>query len=174
MDPVRLFIVAVILSLLGLSLQGGLVALGLPVALVPDFVLLFVLFVSFYKSTSYGAFLAFLCGIIVDISSAQLIGPWAGSYVLCFGLVALLSDRIFIESGFSLGVIAISLSLFSQLIFLLISVDPINQLWTEWSIFVGKAFATAFVAPLFFPLIERVLSFSRVDSLRERNRSGYY
>ncbi|MCB0329424.1 MAG: rod shape-determining protein MreD [Bdellovibrionales bacterium] len=173
MNGVRLLLVAVFVSILGLSIGSGLIAIGLPRAFVPEFALLYVVFISFYVASSYGTFLAFLCGLIVDISSGQLLGPWAGAFVLSYGAVSLISDRIYVESGFSLVFVTILLTLFSHTVYLLISVDPLTQLFSDWMVIVGKSFTTAFIAPLFFPLLRWMLSYSQVDSIRARGGSVY-
>ena len=174
MDRLRLFLVAIFVSLGGLSLEGALIAMGIPLSLVPELVLIFVIFISFYETSAYGAFLAFLCGLMVDVSSGQLLGPWAGAYVLSFGAVSLISDRIFVESGLSLLSVAIFMTLFSHAVFLLIAVDPISQLLSGWIVLVGKSLTTAFVAPLFFPLLRRVLWLSKSDAIRVGKRGRAY
>jgi rod shape-determining protein MreD len=169
MGRIRTFLVAFFVSLLALGFEGGLVALGVPVACIPELVLVFVIFLSFYEVSSYGAFIAFFCGIIVDISTGGLIGPWAGAYVLSYGVVSLISDRIYIESGLSLVAVAVFMTLFSHVVTLLISMDPLTQLASGWIVILGKSACTACIAPLFFPLLRRLLSYSQADSLRARS-----
>ncbi|MCI5065530.1 rod shape-determining protein MreD [bacterium] len=170
--PLRLLLVTFFVGGLSLGIEGLLLQIGVPLALVPEFVLLFVIFLSFYVASSYGVFLAFLCGFLVDMSSGGLLGPWAGSYVICFGAVSLISDRIYVESGFSLVFISVVLTLLSQIIYLLISIDPFSQLFSEWLSLCGRAMSTAVMAPLFFPFLRKLFSYSRGDSIR--GRSGGY
>ena len=173
MNPIRLCLVTIFVSLGGLALESSLAAIGLPLAFVPELPLVMVLFVSFYESSPLGALLAFVAGLIVDISGGQLLGPWAGSFVLCFGMLSLVSDRVFIESNFSLMTFSGAFVIVSHVLFLLISFDPLSQLSSEWLILLGKAVATAVLAPLVFPLIAHLLSFSRVEAMRVRGRSSY-
>jgi|GEM_PF-1440065 len=160
MNHIRLVLTAICMSVIALVIESVLLPIGLPVELVPEIVLIFVMYLSFFQTNAFGAFLAFLCGLLVDMSSGHLLGPWAGAYVLAFGLVAIISDRVFVESRTSLSVIAGVLTLLTHIAYLLISMDPFSHILDASVLLIGKAITTAFVAPLFFPLIRRMLGFS--------------
>ena len=55
-------------------------------------------YLAFYEVSTFGAALAFLLGLQLDVSSAKLLGPWAGSFVLVYGFLGPLSQRIFIDT----------------------------------------------------------------------------
>lgn len=161
MTQLRLFLVAIFVSTIALVIESVLLAIGLPVELIPELVLVFVVYLSFFQTNSYGALLAFMCGLMIDMSSGHLLGPWAGAYVLAFGVISIISDRIFVESSISLSTVAALLTLLTHVIYLLISMDSFSELYSAGMLLFGKALCTALVTPLFFPLLRRVLRFSQ-------------
>ena len=90
------------LSLLGIvccALQGSLLHIGLPVSLVPQLVVVLVVSLAFSEVSVFGCVMTFVLGLLMDFSSAMLVGPWAGALVVVYGVLAVLSHRLFIESG---------------------------------------------------------------------------
>ncbi len=163
MNKVRLFFVSICFPLIGVALQSFLVRMGLHTSLVPDLVFIFVLFLSFYELSVFGALLVFLVGLIVDLSGGMLLGPWAGAYIICFGMLSLVSDRIFVESPVSLFALTAAFVSVSHFLFLFIAFDPLGQLGTEWLNLFGKALCSAFFAPLVFSFLRRIFRGAKGD-----------
>ena len=121
-----------LLSILGLGLvaiflQGTLLRTILPDFLVPNLVLSITIFLAFYDNSPFGAVLVFLLGIEFDLYSGNpiLIGPTAGSLVLIYGALSSISQRIYVESGFAVLVIA-TVSAVAQIIIFSILVYEFN------------------------------------------------
>ena len=157
-----------ILGLIALSflvLQGGLVLFGMPVWLVPQCVIVSVVFLSFYECSVFAAVAAFALGILVDIASGVSIGPWAGSYVFVFGLFTLLSQRLFIESlavrVFVGGVGSIVAGLFFSLLAVKSASLSIIQLIVQGGL-------SALFAPLIFLLLHRIWQGGAIEGSRSR------
>lgn len=88
----------VVLALVALFLQSSILELMIPSTMVPNLCILLVMFLAFHEATVIGAFLAFMIGLLFDFSSGTLVGPAAGAFVSLFGILALMSRRVFIES----------------------------------------------------------------------------
>jgi len=125
--------------------------------LVPNLCLIMGVFLAFYEVSTLGAIITFFIGLELDLFSGVRIGPWAGTLVLLFGLIACFAQRIFVESAFA-GILAVFFaSLTSSIIYLLFVLDrtPINTMLL-WHIF-GEAVFTAILAPLFFKILKKIL-----------------
>lgn len=98
MDIVRSTLIVIILGLICAFIQGALLGQIMHVSFIPNFLLIIVVYLAFFESSSLGAFLAFVAGLILDITSGVLLGPWATSFVVVFAVFSVLSQRIFVES----------------------------------------------------------------------------
>ena len=104
-------------AIIALASQGMLGHLGLPSALMPQFVIVMVVALSFSEVNSFGCLMSFAIGLLLDFSSAVLIGPWAGSCVVVFCALAMLSQRLFIDSGIAAMVITFSSVVVANVLF---------------------------------------------------------
>lgn len=84
--------------MLAIFLQSTFLKYILPEHAVPDFCLLFVVFLAFNEGSAFGAVLAFLVGLLFDLSSGLIIGPWSASFSAGYALLSLLSRRVFLDS----------------------------------------------------------------------------
>lgn len=169
MRKIRNLLVALLYISFSLILQSVLVGMGLPLWLIPDLVVLLILFIGFYEVSFTGLFMAFFAGLIVDISGGIYVGPWAGAYVLAFGGLALIAEHVFAESKLSLYPITFTFVVLTHILFLLPAFDPLGQISTDWFRLLGKAFVTALLAPIVFKLFNIILSPAKV----EMRRAGY-
>jgi rod shape-determining protein MreD len=141
-----LFIVG---GLISTALQGVLLHLGVPPYLLPQLVVLLIVYLSFTEVSVFGSFLAFALGLILDFSSAILVGPWAGAMVAVYGVLALLSQRLFIDSSIVAIVTTFGAVLFGNILYMLLAYE---YRLVEWG-YVGQAFGEAFVTALLAPLV---------------------
>lgn len=154
---VRRIILSLMFGLLSILIQGTIIRGLLPEAVVPNLLLILVVFLAFYETSVLGAALVFLLGIEYDMCSALMIGPWSGAFVLVFGVVALLSQRIFVESPVAVMVTVFLASLLSNFVFLLIVLQVRSGSFVfGWSS-LFEAFLTAVICIPFFSLYRRFL-----------------
>lgn len=159
------YLILGLVALFFLMLQGGLVLFGLPAWLVPQCVVVSVVFLSFYECSVFAAIAAFALGLLVDIASGVAVGPWAGSYVFVFGLFTVLSQRLFIESlavrVFVGGVGSIAAGLFFSLV--AVKTAPLSFMQL-----IAQGGLTAICTPLIFLLLHRIWQGSSIEGARSR------
>lgn len=141
------FLVFLFLGLLGAVAQGALMRVGLPSFLVPQFSLLIVIFLAFSDVSLFGCVMAFTLGLLMDFSSAMLVGPWAGAFVVVYGVLATLSHRLFIESALASMFITFVSVVGASLIFSVLGTEyPHVSVGFALQV-LGQAFVTASFAP---------------------------
>lgn len=157
MSNFKRFVIVLLLGLLAIALQGTVLKAVLPDYLVPNFVLVLVVFLGFFEVRISSLFLAFLLGLELDLASGLLIGPWSGSFVVVFLLLALMAQRIFVESIVSVLVSIFFASLVSDLVYfiLIYRLEPaVYQAFLHSLI--GAVVNTLFAPPVFV-LLRKIL-----------------
>ena len=135
-------------AVIALASQGMLGHLGLPSALIPQLLIILVVALSFSEANAFGCFMSFSIGLLLDFSSAMLIGPWAGSCVVVFGVLAMLSQRLFIDSGIAAMVITFSSVVVATVLFSLLGSEYPALTWEYPQKVFGQALVTAAIAPI--------------------------
>jgi rod shape-determining protein MreD len=150
---VRIFAIGLILFLFQILLEFHLHPYPF---LTPNLLLILVVYLGFFEVSPLGALLSFLLGIIFDLGTGTLLGPWAGSFVAVFTTLALLSQRIFVHSPLSSAASSFVSSLIANLSYSLL-VQGVRKVGagSVWD-FVGEAFVTALVTPLLFAVLGKV------------------
>jgi rod shape-determining protein MreD len=156
------FLLILVLGLIGTLFQGALMRVGLPPFLVPQFLLLLVVFLAFSEVSVFGCMMAFVLGLLMDFSSAMLVGPWGGAFVAVYGFLAVLSHRLLIESTIAAMIITFVSVVGASLIFSLLGSEYSSMSWEYPTQVLGQAFVTALLGP-------RVLAFM---TRRSRRRSS--
>lgn len=146
-------------SLIAMFLQSAVFGTFFPRWLVPNLCLVIVVFLGMTETTPFGAFLAFCVGLLLDLSSGQLIGPWSGACTAVFGFLAQGGKRMFLDSGPTIGFMVFLSSIAGSLVYLFL----LSQFRLTWNdlfsvVLFGTAFMTALVSPAVFTLLKRVLS----------------
>ncbi len=160
MSDVRWILVVVLYSLIAFFLQGTLLQIFLPIYLIPHFSLLLVVFLAFYEVSSRGAFLTFLCGLLVDIAAGGVIGPSAAAMLIVYGVLAVISDRIFVESGLASFTVTFASVVLYQLAYLALVTSLRPSLYDTLFVALGQGFVTGLLAPKFFYFFLRKLKFA--------------
>jgi rod shape-determining protein MreD len=157
MSDFKRYILVLLLGLLAIALQGTILKAILPDYLVPSFVLIIVVYLGFFEVRLSSLFLVFLLGLELDLASGLLVGPWSGAFVVVFLLLALLAQRIFVESIVSVLVAVFFASLTSDLVYfiLIYRLEPAVYQVIFHSI-VGAMVNSLFAPPVFI-LLRRVL-----------------
>lgn len=169
----RLIFFAFIYCIFFIAIQSVFKTFGVSTALIPDFIVIFILFIAFYELSPFGALLAFIVGLTVDVSGGILIGPWAASYVLCFGIFAIIAERMFVDAWVTVLPFAFFIVLASHFLYLLIIYDPLGQLATEWYRLAGKALVTALVSPILMYFMKWFFQIGVIDRGNYRSYSKY-
>lgn len=148
------------LGLVAAFIQGTVLRSLMPESMIaPNLLVVVVAFLALYEADAWAAVIVFLLGLELDFSSGGLIGPWAGAFVVVFGLLASLSQRIFVESAITAFVAALLACLGSTLMYIALS----YQFQTSEAVpvaFSGRGFIeallTAFCAPILFAILRRI------------------
>ncbi|MEN9846671.1 MAG: rod shape-determining protein MreD [Pseudomonadota bacterium] len=148
-------LLSLLYALVVIALQGVLGHLGLVDRFIPQFLVIFVVYLSFAEVNTFGCLCSFIVGLLLDFSSAVLIGPWAGSFVVIFCVLALLSRRLFIDSGLAAMVITFASVVSANILFSLFRDEYPAMTWEYPQKVLGQAFSTALVAPLILGFLSR-------------------
>lgn len=140
-----------------LVLQGVILHSLLPAYLIPNFLLVLVVFIGFHEISVLGVVLAFACGLLFDLFSGTLIGPWSGSFVFIYVLLALFAQRLFTRSNSTVIISVFVGNLISTALYfaLLYQFQPLRGGLLSGSII--ESFCSALVAPAVFWLLNRML-----------------
>lgn len=149
-----------IFGLITIFLQGSLLRAVLPDFLIPNLVISLVVFIAFYENSPFGALLAFILGIEIDLysGSPHLIGPSSGALVLVYGVTTSLSQRVYVESAFAVLIMSAISSVLYSLIYSLLVFEFNDSSVRYFSMSVSNAIVTGLVTPLVF----RILNISKI------------
>lgn len=151
----------IFLGLVAVLLQGTLLRMFLPAILVPNFTLILVSFIGCYLPSPAGALIAFFLGLEYDLfCSRALLGPYAASSIVVFGLTASVSTRLYLESGATVLVAVFASSLLNDLVNVVISSQfhQVESLIFEMVKFsLVLAVVSALAAPVVFKLLKTKL-----------------
>lgn len=115
----RSFGIVLIIGLLSLFLQGTVFKTLLPESsIVPNLMLIVVAYLAFHEASVLGLLLSFMLGLLFDLGSGALLGPWAGAFVVVFMLLTSMTQRIFVDSPLTAFVAVLLGALVAQGIYL--------------------------------------------------------
>lgn len=134
-------------------------------AVLPNCILILVVFLAFRDPSAKGAILAFILGLMLDFSSGILVGPLAGSMVVVYGTLVVFSQRLFVDSTVAGMVTVFVSSIIGQVVYLIMVFEfrPAN------TSAISLALIEAGVTALFSPLI---LAIAKFLFLRREGRSS--
>lgn len=145
-----------VVALMLLVLQGVLHHVGVPSWLIPQGMLVCVVFLAFYEFSLAGVVAAFVFGLVLDMSSGVLLGPWAGAYVAVYALFVFLSQRLFVESAVVAMLVVALATVLAGVVFLLLAFEYQAVTREDVAMLGGQALASAALAPLVFRFLIRV------------------
>jgi len=136
--------------------SSGLRISGLSIP-TPNFVVMMTVFLAFYEVSVLGATLAFCLGVLLDMASGgALLGPSGAALVVVYVSLASLTQRIFVESFFTVAVAVIASSAVARLVYavLIYEFQPKESVFGGgvWMFLVEGIFS-ALLAPLLFRLL---------------------
>lgn len=136
-----------------LLIEGMLSRWVVPESFAPKLSVLIVVYLGCYSISTLTALFVFSLGLIVDFTSVLLIGPWAGAFAALYGLLTLISHRLFMESklvSVVVGFVGVIITdLFYQL--LVLGFRPVESRTILLAF--TQALITAAIAPLVFWLL---------------------
>ncbi len=138
-------------------LQGALLYVGVPSYLLPQFTIIFIVYLAFHQSGIGGAFEAFGLGLLMDFASAVLVGPWAGAFVSVYGAVALASPRMFVESGLVIAVTTFLSVVAADLVYLGLAYEYQPSSASYLLETLSQGVVTAAIAPVVTAVLRKVL-----------------
>ncbi len=159
------FVLVLVLAIIILLVQGTVIRGLLPHFYVPNLLVILTVFLAFYESSILGTILAFLLGLLLDMSGGVVLGPWSGSFVFIFAAIAVLSQRIFVESPVAVMVTTGIATLVADMVHAGLSYQLSSSEFSSYGRLFGEAVFTALLCPLFFPLFRKLL-------LEKRDRQG--
>ena len=145
------------LGLLGILVQGTILSALFGNFVVPNFLIILVVYLAFRETSALGAILVFLIGLELDIYSGKMLGPWAGAFTIVFAILALLSQRVFIESAFAAFCAVFVSSLVSTLVYISFVFNFYASGIQAISTALLEAFLSGLVAPFVFMFLDYVL-----------------
>jgi rod shape-determining protein MreD len=142
-------------GVVAIALQGILGHLGLSDNLIPQLLVIGIVSLSFAEVNVFGCMMSFVMGLLLDFSSAILIGPWAGSFVVVYCALALLSRRLFIDSGVAAMVITFGSVVVTNVLSSLLGTEYPVLTWEYPQKVLGQALVTAVIAPFVLGILSR-------------------
>jgi rod shape-determining protein MreD len=142
-------------GIVALAVQGIVGHLGVSDNLIPQLLVILVVSLSFAEVNAFGCVMSFVMGLLLDFSSAILIGPWAGSFVVLYCALALLSRRLFIDSGVAAMVITFGSVVVTNVLSSLLGTEYPVLMWQYPQKVFGQALVTALMAPVVLGILSR-------------------
>ena len=161
---------SLLVLVVGLALviaQGLLHRLGMPEWLLPQGLIVCVVYLAFFESSVAGALLAFACGLLLDLTTATVLGPWAGAYVLAYAILSFVSPRLFVESIAVTMLVAGVTSVFAGSVYLFLAFEYHSLSRDNIAGLLGQASASAVVAPVVSSILARVCGRQMSRSMRQ-------
>lgn len=144
------------IGLLLVIAQSLLHRVGIPEWLLPQGLIACVVYLAFFESSVAGALLAFACGLLLDLTTATVLGPWAGAYVLVYALLSFMSPRLFVESAVVTMLVAGVTSVFAGSVYLFLAFEYQALSSEDLVMLLGQGVSSALVAPMIVSLLGRV------------------
>lgn len=160
-----------VVALVLITVQSVLSHVGVADWAIPQGLISCVTFLTFFERGIGGVCGAFALGLLLDLTSATLVGPWAGAFVCVFVVVSLLSQRLFVESMLVAIITTALCTLLAGAVYLLLAFEYQALSFTDLSVLGGQAVASALFTPVVFRALGRAWSRRSVSSLNNRSQS---
>lgn len=156
MNHFKKIAILIFISLCAILIQGTIFRTFMPTVYLPNLLFGILVFISFAEITVFGVFAAFSVGLMLDLFSSQLIGPWAGSYVAVFALFSLFAQRVYVGSYLVVAVTAGFASIFASIVYIFITAPYGAGVQLKWQVVLFEALFSAIVAPFVFSILQKV------------------
>jgi rod shape-determining protein MreD len=153
----RKIILLLLVSIILLSLQSAFRSFAPKLSILcPNLLIVLVVYLALYEQHVRGSFLVFCIGLIIDISSSTILGPWAGAAVIIYLLLGSVAQGIFLDSAISIGVITFVSSLVATFSFALLNYKVLSINQAFFVDMIGESLATALCSPLVFLSLKKL------------------
>ena len=146
--------------------QGLLHHVGLPAWAIPQGLVACVVFLAFYDCSIAGAVTAFVVGLLLDLTSATLLGPWAAAFIAIYSGLTFLSQRLFVESPLVAMMVTGASTMLAGSIYLLLAFEYQSLSVGDLTTLVGQAIVSAIISPLIISFLVRATKRSNPVALR--------
>ncbi len=163
----RLFIAILVIVPMMAIVQAGILEPLLPSFPNLNIVLPLVIAIASVQPTPVGALAAFLAGLLSDIGVGLVLGPQAGASVVVWLLIALVSNRVYVESRATLVILALIASTVFSLARLAFTLQFLPSATQSVVSIIGEATFTAIVTILVTPALRSLLSPKSFESQRD-------
>ncbi len=170
---IRVTCIALVAGLMGLFVQATLIHSAFPAAIAPDFILVLVVLLALRERSLPFLFLAFLLGILSDFASGQFLGLNSAGMVVAFGLVGVISTRVYAERSLAIAFITFVCSIAKSavcfvMLMIYISADVVTS--SLWRVVFIEALLSALAAPILLYLLSLGVRSSRAKGARKSGR----
>ncbi len=152
---IKKIFLTLLFSILILLIQGEILKPLLPIIFMPNIFLIGVIFLSFYEINLLGPILSFILGIVLDISSGELLGPWAASFVIIYTIFTMCSGRVFIDTLTSLIILSIISSILCDLIYIALVCTFLPNVEHLGLYIILGSFSTALCSPFVIKILKK-------------------
>jgi rod shape-determining protein MreD len=160
----RALTIAVALGLL--IAQGLLHHVGLPAWAIPQGLVACLVFLAFYDCSVGGAVTAFVVGLLLDLTSATLLGPWAAAFIAVYSGLTFLSQRLFVESPLVAMMVTGVSTVLAGSMYLLLAFEYQSLSLEDLATLAGQAISSALVSPVIICLLVRATKRSNPIAFR--------
>lgn len=164
---IRLFTAILVIVPMMAIIQAAILEPLLPSFPNLNIVLPLVIAIATIQPTPIGALGAFLAGLLSDIGIGLVLGPQAGAAVVVWLLIALVSNRVFVESKITLIILALVASTTFSLARLAFTLQFLPSATQSMGSIIGEATFTAVVTILVTPALRSLLSPKQFESQRD-------
>lgn len=156
MDYIKKIALIFLFALCAILIQGTVLRTFFPTAYLPNLLVGVLVFLAFTEVSTGGVFLAFLLGFLLDLFSSQLLGPWAGSYVVVFAFFSLFSQRVYVGSFLVVLVTGIFASILTSVVYIFMTAPYVSASSSSIRMILSEAALSGLLAPVIFSILEKM------------------
>jgi cell shape-determining protein MreD len=146
--------IILIFGLVSILIQGTIFRSLLPFGYVPNLLCALLVFLSLFEVTILGVFLAGLLGLLLDLFTSQLLGPWFGAYVFVFIILSIFAQRVYVGSILTFSIVVALSSVLSALIYLFMILPYLEISTSLITVLIVESFLTALFSPIIYWIIK--------------------
>ena len=158
---IKAILLYTLVLLIGLFFQSSVISGILPTAVVPDILVVLIVYISLKYRSVRGLFGVYCLGLLADLASGVYLGPNAAGAVVVFACSGILANRVYAERVFAIVFISLVCSICKSLTVVGLILTYTESMWEITPLLktiVFEALATACVAPI----VVKILQFGSV------------
>jgi rod shape-determining protein MreD len=152
------FVSYIVIALLLMAIQGTLrVFVSTAPYLVPNLIIALLVWLAFTHPNVRGVIIAFIIGILFDLNSGAILGPWSFALVILFYILARLSPGLFITSSYTVIFCTFLASIVINALVLALSFSAKSGITINIFDILLASLTTALCTPILFRLFRKVI-----------------